>query len=37
MSGNTVIWIAGIFCTVLFIVALFLPPDKPKHHGDGCK
>jgi len=36
MSGDAVIWFAGILCTVLFIVALFLPPDKPKH-GSDCK
>lgn len=36
MSGETVIWIAGLFCVALYLFALTLPPDKPKHGGD-CK
>jgi len=32
MSGDTVIWIAGLICTALYLYALTLPPDKPKRH-----
>ncbi len=34
MSRDAVIWFAGILCTIPFIVALFLPSDKPKHGRD---
>jgi len=34
MSGDTVIWIAGLICTALYLYALTLPPDKPKRCSD---
>jgi hypothetical protein len=36
MSGETVIWVVGLFCIALYIFALTLPSDKPKHRSD-CK
>jgi len=37
MSGNTVIWIAGLICTALYLYALTLPPDKPDKPERHCR
>jgi hypothetical protein len=38
MSANSVLWLAFIVCTGLYIYGLTLPPDKPnKRPGRGCK
>lgn len=36
MSGNTVIWIAGLICTALYLYTLTLPPDKPTDDERHC-